>query len=275
MQSNTSSQPEQPPSLADAAVILCDLKAAAQAAHDAQVALVDAVDAADRCGAVITREGLPLDLLLAVDHHHTGSQRWQLLTAAKVLRTLPTVSLLWRQRQLSWGQVGDIVAKARSLRVEQRATLDARIAASVDDLDKLDPDQLRWAVTEAVDDLRGARAKQRTEAAQADDVFCSAQQDFDGGGRLYTGLDPVSMAAALDVLATYAHPLTANTAGAGGPTTRAKPPGRGLVDRLRATDANHDAEPPGAGGAANTDATDGPPTPARRRGHPRLGRPLI
>ena len=53
-------------------MVLERLRVAADAAHDAMVALVDAVVAADQAGTVVADEGMALDLVMAADAHYTA-----------------------------------------------------------------------------------------------------------------------------------------------------------------------------------------------------------
>lgn len=134
---------------------------------DAQI--VELVGELTRSGTVEHLEGLPLELHPALEHRLTRAERWMLITAAQVLAHLPTTAGLFRDGTLSWSQVRGIVDRARHLPVADRGALDERIAASVDLLDRLDPDQLQWAVDRAADELEGARQvearEQRAERA--------------------------------------------------------------------------------------------------------------
>ncbi|MBW3658923.1 MAG: hypothetical protein KY457_09815, partial [Actinobacteria bacterium] len=119
------------PSVADAAGALAS---AVDRLADAERAICDAVlalSATVGTGVCETVEGLPPDLVLANLCRQISSDRSTILTAADVLRSLPTVASLWQDGQLSWGQVRNICCKAARVRVADRAVLDRRIAASV------------------------------------------------------------------------------------------------------------------------------------------------
>ncbi|HWH32638.1 MAG TPA: DUF222 domain-containing protein, partial [Egibacteraceae bacterium] len=158
-------------------------------------------------------EGLPLELLLSLACRMTGADRRMLVTAGEVLADMPATALLFREGALSWGQVRAVVAAVRRLPVEDRAQIDARIAASAerhDGIDAYDPDQLVWAVDQAVERLRDARATERAEARRRESSFVSVQAGLDGGVRLYAELDAVRGATVLNALdAAAARPASA------------------------------------------------------------------
>lgn len=200
-------------------------------AHDAQAAtlhgLLDDVRAAERhlARAVLTAgelassgvservEGLPLDLLLSLACRLTGSDRRILITAGEALAHMPATAALFRDGALSWGQVRAITGAMRRLGAADRAELDRRIAASAahyDGIDAYDPDQLIWAVDQAVEQFRSARAEEHAEARRRETSFISVQAALDGGVRLYAELDAVRGATVLNALdAAAARPADA------------------------------------------------------------------
>jgi hypothetical protein len=222
--------PDQAPTLAEGAGLLGELRETLSQLQALQAKAVELAGRVQRSGTVEELEGLPLDLLLGLEHHLTGAERWMLLTAADVLAHLPVTFGLFREGRLSWSQVRGIVGRARHLRVGDRAALDERIAASVDLVDQLDPDQLQWAVDRAADELDGLRQVERREQAVADDNFVNVQLDFHGAGTLYARFDPVATATVVGALDAAAETPTANGQEPGEATTRAKQRAGGLVD---------------------------------------------
>lgn len=168
--------------------------------HRLDAAIVELVGELHASGTVEAVEGLPLDLHLAVAHHLTGAERWTLITASQVLRHLPATARLFTDGALSWSQVRRIVSRARDLPVDDRAVLDARVAASVDDLDRLDPDALLWAVDRAVDELAGPRRVKARERRAQRANFLAVQLGLDGASTWYGQFDAVSTATALNAL---------------------------------------------------------------------------
>lgn len=148
-------------------------------------------------------EGLPLELLLALACRLTGTDRRMLVAAGEALADMPATAALFRDGAISWGQVRAITAAVRRLGAADRAELDARIAASAQrdgGIDAYDPDQLLWAVDQAVEQLHSARAEERAEARRREASFVSVQAALDGGVRLYAELDPVRGATVLNAL---------------------------------------------------------------------------
>ena len=229
---------EAAPSLVDGIELLARVEAAGRAHETAVYALVEAVDAARRSGTVERLEGLPLDLWLGLALRLTGADRWLLLCAGQVLADLPATTALWRDGRLSWSQVRGIVARVRRLRRADRGGVDAAVAASLDLVDRLDPDQLAWAVERACDEADGAAAVARRERAAAGDEFLAAQANWtaqlDGGGTLYARYGPVNFATVLGFIDAHSPPPQADAGQPGQATSRA---------RQRAAGAAHAAAP--------------------------------
>ncbi len=196
-----------PPSLTTGVDMLAALAAAAEARHAAEVALVDAVAAADRAGVAEPLEGLPMDLLLAVEYGWTAAERRMLLDAGEVLAAMPATRALFAAGRLSWSQVRDVVGRVRRLGREGREVVDERLAVSIDLVDRMDPDQVGWAVQDAVDDVLAARVKESAEDAADRDTFLAIQLGLDGRGRLYGELsaaDTATVVGGLDRTASRA-----------------------------------------------------------------------
>ena len=150
-----------------------------------------------RSGTIERIEGMPLDQVLALTHRMPLADRSMLLTASDVLGDMPATFQLFVQGTLSWGQVRGIVAEAKALTKDQRASLDATIAESADVFAKLDPDDALDAVRLEVKELRGASAAERAERNAQRANFLFAQPGLFNAGRLYAGYDNVSLAAIL------------------------------------------------------------------------------
>lgn len=185
--------------------------------------LVDAVRAAERdiaravllagrlasSGVSERVEGLPLELLLGLACRMTGADRRMLVAAGETLAAMPATARLFREGAISWGQVRAITVAVRRLGADDRAELDQRVAASAEryeGIDAYDPDQLVWAVQQAVEQLRDARAVERAEARRRASSFVSVQAALDGGMRIYGELDAVSAAPVLTALDAAAGP---------------------------------------------------------------------
>ncbi len=167
---------------------------------------VELVGRMHRAGVTEEIEGLPLELLLALQHRLVSSDRGMLLEASRVLQRMPVTKTLFAEGRLSWGQVRGIVARLRRLRVEDLASIDERVCASVELVDKLSPDELVWAVERASDEIDGARKVYRREERAVAASFLAIQPSFDGSVRLYGELDPLAGATCLDALEAPAGP---------------------------------------------------------------------
>ncbi|MBW3658242.1 MAG: HNH endonuclease [Actinobacteria bacterium] len=222
---------------------------------DSERAICDAVlalSATVGTGVCESVEGLPPDLVLANLCRQIASDRSTLLTAADVLRGMPTVAELWRDGQLSWGQVRNICRKASRLRMVDREVLDRRLAATAEQADAYGPDGLLDAVDRAVWDLQDAARAETAEERREQADFLSLQARLDGGVKLYGEYhDPVRGAKVTNALLDAAPPIDVETTRgqrlaiglerlaeehlAGGPGRRAKPLIDVLVDLSQVT----------------------------------------
>ena len=159
-----------------------------------------------RSGTIETIEGVTLDTALNLTQRLPASERGMLLTAADVLADLPATMRLFKDRTLSWGQVRGIVAEAKRLARENRTILDAHIAASADDLPKMDPDDVIDAARIVVEQLRGVRAVERAEERAERSSFLWAQPGMFGRGKYYGETDNVSLATVLARIDAMAPP---------------------------------------------------------------------
>ena len=191
-----------------------ELRALTEHVREAERHLAAAVISAGRLassGVCERVEGLPLELLLGLACRLTGADRRMLVAAGEALADMPMTAALFRDGALSWGQVRAITGAVRRLSIADRAELDERIAASAamyHGIDAYDPDQLLWAVDQALDELRQARVVERAESRRREASFVSVQAALDGGVRLYAELDAVRGATVLNALdAASARPL--------------------------------------------------------------------
>lgn len=150
-----------------------------------------------RSGTIERIEGLTLDTTLSLTHRLTQADRSMLLTASDVLADMPTTAALYRSGALSWGQVRGIAADAKRLSKKQRVELDAWVAASVDLLEKMDPDDAVDAVRVTVEELRDRRAVERSERERVRGNFVWAQPGLFDRGKVYGELDNCSLAAVI------------------------------------------------------------------------------
>ncbi|MFN2557473.1 MAG: DUF222 domain-containing protein [Nitriliruptorales bacterium] len=216
-------------SLAEGAGLLAELS---EALRDMQRATAKAVDLAgqvQRAGVVEIIEGLPLDLLLALEHRMVSSDARMILEAARLLERMPATKTLFGEGKLSWGQVRGIVARLRRMKVEDLPLIDERVEASLDLVDKYTPDELVWAVERAADEVDGARKVERSEQRQVEASFLSIQPSFDGSVRLYGELDPVSGAICLNAFDAASDAPEAEPGEPGEASSRAKQRAEGLV----------------------------------------------
>jgi hypothetical protein len=173
------------------------------------------------------REGLPLDLFIGLRHRMTHADRRMLVGAAEALRHLPVTAALFADGQLSWSQVRATVSAARRLTVEERATLDARIEAPLDQyggVEAFDPDGLVDAVHDAVDEIKERTARQR-ERRQEHRNFLAVQERLGGGIKFHGEADALNGAAILGALDAKAGQPAAGAGEPpppGEPTTRAR-----------------------------------------------------
>ena len=230
---------ERPPTVADCIDALDGIATVGRRMHDDVVALIDAVRAAKRSGAVEYLQGMPLDLHLAATLGLPGADAAMLICAADILPTMPATDRLLRNGSLSWAIVRGILTRARRLRVDERAILDERIGLSIDFIDALTPEQLWDAADAVVDEIRGARAVERREARQAADDFIYGQLDFDGGSSVYGKFCATSTATLFNALQARAGTPQTNTAQPGTATTRSRQLGKALVD-MAADDLGRD-----------------------------------
>lgn len=211
-------------------------------------ALYDDLKAADRAIArAVTRagqlagsgvcervEGGPLEWAIGMVCRLTGADRRMVVAAGETLRHLPTVSRLWADELVSWGQIRAIVLAVRRLPVAKRRELDARIAASITaygGIDAFDPDHLVEAVDVAAAELGDAAHAERRERRQAAANFLSLQGSLDGRVRGYFDYDPVNGAVVVNGLdAASPRPQATGDGEPGQPTSRAKQYAAGLVE---------------------------------------------
>ncbi len=183
---------------------------------------VELVGRVARAGVCEELEGLPLELLLALQHRLVSSDAHMLVEAARVLRRMPVTKTLFDEGRLSWGQVRGIVTRLRRLKVEDLPSIDERMEASLDRIDKYNPDELVWAVQQAADEIDGARKAERREQRMVEASFLALQPSFDGSVRLYGELDPVAGATCLNALEAASGPPDAQRSEPGDVSSRAK-----------------------------------------------------
>lgn len=243
--------------------------------------MVHLVDEIGRSGLVEELEGSPLEQVLGLRFNLTRSEVWMLQTAGDCLRNMPDTRRLWRNGAISWSQVRQIVDGAKRLSREHRAVLDARLAASEELLESLDPDRLAWAVGREVDELRGLRSTRDRERRVEQSSFVSVQADFDGGGSFYGHMDAIGLstvvgawdAAADDLQASGADlPAEPSQRRAAGAVAAA---GDYLAGGPRSHGDNHDRDHESSGEAGGVDrAGHGDGEEVVRKG-PRRARPLV
>jgi hypothetical protein len=183
----------------DDEVLLEALRGAAGVADQAAAVAVAAVGAARAAGSCERSAGLSVAEFLGLAARRTRGDARGLVRTAAVLDTLPVTAGLFADGQLSYSQVREITGWARDLRVEDRAGLDAQVAADAAAGVRSDPD---WVVDRAGDLVTRVRADlvQRREERAIETAFVAVQPRFDGGGTGYFELDAVGMATVLEGL---------------------------------------------------------------------------
>ena len=185
-------------------------------------------------GVVERVEGGPLEWALGMACRLTGSDRRMIVAAGETLEHLPTVSALWAQQLISWGQVRAIVLAVRRLPISGRAAVDARVAATVaayDGIDVFDPDHLVDAVDRAVAELSDPRNAERREERAPLANFVAVQLSLDGRVKGWFDYDQVNGAVVINGLdaASTAPSATADPQ-PDQPTTRGQQYAAGLVE---------------------------------------------
>ncbi|MFN2555936.1 MAG: DUF222 domain-containing protein, partial [Nitriliruptorales bacterium] len=216
-------------SLAEGTGLLARLSDALRRMQQATAEAVDLAGRVQRAGVVEVIEGLPLELLLALEHRLVSCDARMLLEAARLLERMPVTKTLFAEGKLSWGQVRGIVARLRRMKVDDLPVIDERVEASLDLVDKYSPDELVWAVERAADEIDGPRKVERREQGQVETSFLSVQPSFDGSVRLYGELDPVAGATCLNALDAASGLPDSEPTEPGEASSRAKQRARGLV----------------------------------------------
>ncbi len=215
-------RPEGEVSLAEGARLLASLSNALRRMQQATAEAVELAGRVQRAGVVEVIEGLPLELLLALEHRLVSSDAHMLLEAARVLERMPITKALFAEGTLSWGQVRGIVGRLRRMQVADLGMVDERVGASLDLVDMYSPDELIWAVERAADDIDGPRKVERREQRTVEANFLAIQPSFDGCVRLYGELDAVAGATCLNALEAASGSPNGQPAEPGEASSRAK-----------------------------------------------------
>ena len=254
-----------PPDATDVAALYADLKIADAAIRRAVVR----AGQLSGSGVVERVEGGPLEWALGMACRLTGADRRMIVAAGETLAHLPTVSALWAQQLISWGQVRAIVLSVRRLPVAGRAAVDARIAATLDaydGIDLFDPDHLIDAVDRAVAELSDPRNAERREQRAPSANFVAVQQSLDGRVKGWFDYDQVNGSIVLNGLdAASPTPTATPDRQPDQPTTRGQQYAAGLVEMASEYLAGVNSDLPSAGDSDDTAA------PRRRR----RARPLL
>ncbi|MDP8928779.1 MAG: 13E12 repeat family protein [Actinomycetota bacterium] len=220
--------PEPPLTLAEGAGLLNQLSETLADVEQGMARAVELVGRLQRSGVVEHLEGLPLELFLALGHRLTSADRRMLAEAARVLDRLPVTRRLFGEQKLSWGQVRGMVARLRRVKIDDLATVDARVEASLERMDAYSPDELVWAVERAADEIDGARRVERREQRRVAANFLAVHPCLDGAISLYGELDPVAGATVLNALDAASDPPNGEPKEPGEPSSRAKQRAQGL-----------------------------------------------
>lgn len=214
--------------MAEGAELLASLSDSLRRMQQATAEAVDLAGQVQRAGVVEVIEGLPLELLLALEHRMVSSDAHMLTEAARVLQRMPVTKTLFNEGRLSWGQVRGIVTRLRRLKVADLAEVDERVKASLEQIDKFNPGELVWAVERAADEIDGARKVERREQRVVEANFLAVQPCLDGAITLYGELDPVAGATVLNALDAASDPPDGEPSEPGEPSRRAKQRAQGL-----------------------------------------------
>jgi hypothetical protein len=248
----------------DDEVILEALRGAAGVADQASAVTVAAVGAARAGGSCERAAGLSVEQFLGLAARRTRGDARGLVKVGAVLATLPVTAGLFADGTLSYSQVREIAGWARMLRVEDRAALDAQVAADAVAGVRGDPD---WLVDHAGDLVTRIRADlaQRREERAIERSFVAVQPRLDGGGSGYFELDAVGMATVLEGLDAAADAPGLEDADGPLPARRRGGQLAEALERVAAFYLAHTGHPCPDATAAGEDSEDA--APARRCGH--------
>ena len=230
--SEIAEMPPSAPTMADGAALWAALSAKWEQRARLDAEILELTGQLQRSGTIEALEGVTLDTALNLTQRLPAAERAIWLTAADVLADMPATAQLMQERTLSWGQVRDIVAEARRLSKADRALLDASIAASVDRLTVMDPDDAVDAVRLEVLELRGARKAEQAEDRAERGSFMWTQFGLLGRGKSYLEMDNLSLARVLNGVDAHA------------PVDDGRPLSQRRADGLLAL-ATHDCDTPG------------------------------
>ncbi|MFP4149329.1 MAG: DUF222 domain-containing protein [Nitriliruptoraceae bacterium] len=168
---------------------------------------------------VVAMTGVGLESWLTTIARRTRTDARMLLTAAEMLRRLPSLRAAFQTGQLSWAQVRAVALKARPLPRHLDDRVDAAVAAALDGAGGAEPDALTRVIGWTLAQLHPERSE-RAERTETEREFLAMQPRIDGtGGRLWGELSATSWA----VLDAALHPPT-------GTAEAAAPPEDGAVE---------------------------------------------
>ena len=173
----------------------------------AQAAAVEMAATVQREGIAERKRSLPLDGLLSFQSRSTYGHRRALCNAAERLPSMPHLRAAFHAGRVGWAEVQTVLAEARVLTVEQRATLDAGFA-DLDRLGRFEPDDLVEAVRDEVARLRPDLDRQRAKRA-IEHRYLSLQPGLDGSGSGYFELDADAYGVVSEAIDAALAPLSA------------------------------------------------------------------
>jgi hypothetical protein len=134
---------------------------------------------------VVGTTGVSLDTWLATIARRTRTDARMLLSAAEMIRRLPTLRAAFQEGRLSWAQVRAVALKARPLPCSLDDRVDEAVAAALDGAAGAEPDAITRVIAWSLAALQPREATQ-DEHRDQEREFLGMQPRLDGtGGRLW------------------------------------------------------------------------------------------
>ncbi len=143
---------------------------------------------------VVGITGISLDTWLATIARRTRADARMLLSAAEMMRRLPTLRAAFQEGRLSWAQVRAVALKARPLPCSLDDRVDEAVAAALDGAAGSEPDAVTRVIAWSLAALQPRQVEQEERREQQRE-FLGMQPRLDGtGGRLWGEFSATSWA---------------------------------------------------------------------------------
>jgi len=230
---------------------------------------------------VIGCTGVSLETWVTTIARRTRTDARMLLSAAEMVRRLPTLRAAFQEGRVSWAQVRAVALKARPIPTSLDDRVDQAVADALDGVGGAEPDALTRVITWSLAALQ-PQTQERRERQDRDREYLGMQPRLDGtGGRLWGEFSATSWAvldAALNGAADAERDRRAGAGHDGRAAATASGGDRRGADRAARLVDLLDHRLAGASDGANVGATvpEGPdgvapsPAPAPSRSRPQL-----